>query len=179
MSSTTAFSGREPAVQLSVYSSPSGGWLPPLMLTVMRKLWLTYTFLLLGICSVSRAGPGWQEDRQCFREQIVFFRTGSSLLNAEAQQHIAEVANYLKAHPSAAVRIDGHCDDRGSQLHNRSLGDRRARAVCKELVRLGVAVDHTDTVSYGKESPAATGHDAKARQMNRRAEFVLLPPPKE
>ncbi len=31
---TTAWSGREPAVQLSLHSLLSGGWLPPLMLAV-------------------------------------------------------------------------------------------------------------------------------------------------
>ena len=93
-------------------------------------------------------------------------------------QHITKVADFLKANPSAALLIEGHCDDRGSEEHNRWLGDRRARAVAKELVRLGVAEDRIDTVTYGKDRPLASEHSAQARQKNRRAEFILLTPPK-
>jgi peptidoglycan-associated lipoprotein len=122
--------------------------------------------------------PAWPRDRECFREQTIYFSTGSSLLRKEAKQQITEVANFLKAHLSAAVAIEGHCDDRGSEEHNRWLGDRRARAVATELVHAGLAADRIDTISFGKDRPVDSEHDAKARQKNRRAEFVLLTPPK-
>jgi peptidoglycan-associated lipoprotein len=116
-------------------------------------------------------------DRECFKQQTIYFRPGSSLLSTEAEQKITEVAKFLTADLSTAVRIQGHCDDRGSPEHNRWLGDRRARAVAKELVRLGVAAERIDILSFGADLPADTGHDAKARKKNRRAEFVLLRPP--
>jgi outer membrane protein OmpA-like peptidoglycan-associated protein len=121
--------------------------------------------------------PAWLRDTQCFKEQTVYFKTASALLSTEAERRIAEVASYLKAHPRAGLTIEGHCDDRGSAEHNRQLGARRAQAIAKELVRLGVPADHLDTLSYGDDRPAETGHDAKARKKNRRAEFVLLWPP--
>ena len=120
----------------------------------------------------------WPRDRECFRQQAIHFSTGSSLLRQEAKQQITEIANFLKAHPSAALAIEGHCDDRGSEEHNRWLGDRRARAMAKELVRMGVPPDRIDTISFGKDRPVDPEHSAKARQKNRRAEFVLLTPPK-
>ncbi len=50
LSSTTAFSGREPAVQLSPYSWLGIGWLPPLMLGVRRfaamRYWITVSVVL-------------------------------------------------------------------------------------------------------------------------------------
>jgi peptidoglycan-associated lipoprotein len=122
--------------------------------------------------------PTWPQDRECFRQQTIYFNTGSFLLRKEAKQHITEVADFLKARPSAALAIEGHCDDRGSEEHNRWLGDRRARAIAKELVRVGVAADRVDTISFGKDRPVDSEHDAKARQKNRRAEFVLLTRPR-
>lgn len=121
--------------------------------------------------------PAWPMDRECFRDLTVYFQSGSSVVKAKATQKIVLVANYLKTHPSAAITIEGYCDDRGSEEHNRWLGDRRAQAVAKELIRLGVASDRIDIISYGKDRPTDPGHDAKARQKNRRAELVLLNPP--
>jgi outer membrane protein OmpA-like peptidoglycan-associated protein len=121
--------------------------------------------------------PAWLRDTQCFKEQTVYFKPASALLSTEAKHRIAEVASYLKAHPRAALTIEGHCDDRGSAEHNRRLGERRAQAIAKELVRLGVPVGRVDTLSYGDDRPAQTGHYTKARKKNRRAEFVLLWPP--
>jgi peptidoglycan-associated lipoprotein len=120
----------------------------------------------------------WPRDWECFRQQTIHFNTGTSLLRKEDIQHITKVADFLKANPSVALLIEGHCDDRGSEEHNRWLGDRRARAVAKELVRVGVAEDRIDTVTYGKDRPVVSEHSADARQKNRRAEFVLLTPPK-
>ena len=121
--------------------------------------------------------PAWSADHDRFREQTVYFQSGSALVTAKAKEQISEVANYLKAHPSTAARIEGNCDDRGSEEHNRWLGDRCARAVAKELTRLGVASERIDTISFGEDRPADPGHSAKARQKNRRAAFVLLSPP--
>ena len=100
-------------------------------------------------------------------------------MDAEAKRNVAEVAKYLKANPPTAVLIEGHCDDRGTQEHNRRLGERRAQALRKELIRAGVDPNWVDTVSYRKERPVAPGHDAEARRKNRCAEFVLRMPPAE
>jgi peptidoglycan-associated lipoprotein len=74
--------------------------------------------------------------------------------------------------------IEGHCDHRGTLEHNRALGERRALALRQELIRLGVAPNRVDTVSYGEDRPTDPGHHAEARRKNRRAEFVSLTPPK-
>ena len=121
--------------------------------------------------------PAWPRDRACFREQTIYFRSGSPLLSAEAERHVAEVARFLKSHPSAVVAIEGYCDDRGPEEYNRALGQRRAVVASKELVQLGVAPERIDTISFGKDHPADSGK-RQAREKNRRVEFVLLTPPK-
>jgi peptidoglycan-associated lipoprotein len=143
----------------------------------MREHLLICTLLILSCCMAS-SGPCWSKDRQCFAPQTVYFKPGGSTVDAEAKRKVAEVAKYLKANPSTAVLIEGHCDDRGTEEHNRWLGERRAQALRKELIRAGVDPDWVDTVSYGKERPVAPGYDAGARRKNRCGEFVLLTPPK-
>jgi len=58
------------------------------------------------------------------------------------------------------------------------LGERRALAVREELIRLGIDPKRVDTVSYGEDRPVDPGHDEAAWKLNRRADFILLTPPK-
>ena len=91
---------------------------------------------------------------------------------------MAAVADYLKANSGKAVRVEGNCDERGTEEYNRSLGERRALAVREELIRLGIDPTRVDTISYGKDRPAAPGHDESAWKQNRRDDFIILSPPK-
>ena len=49
--------------------------------------------LVLAICTSSYADRiAWPEDHECFRDQTVYFESGKSALNAEAERKVAEVA---------------------------------------------------------------------------------------
>ena len=87
--------------------------------------------------------------------------------------------SYLKANAGKAVRVEGNCDERGTEEYNRSLGERRALAAREELVRLGIEPTRVDTKTWGKDNPANDpGHDESAWKKNRRDEFIVLSPPK-
>jgi peptidoglycan-associated lipoprotein len=83
----------------------------------------------------------------------------------------------MKANAQNALEVDGHCDERGTEEYNRSLGERRALALREELIRLGVNGELIDTVTYGKDRPAEAGHDEAAWKKNRRGEFLVETPP--
>ena len=61
------------------------------------------------------------------------------------------------------LRIEGHCDDRGTRDYNFALGARRADAVARFLKAQGVEADRIQTVSYGKERPVALGNSEAVR----------------
>ena len=71
------------------------------------------------------------------------------------------------------VVIEGHCDERGSEEYNVSLGDRRAGQVKQYLVDLGVPSERLKTVSYGEASPAVAGTGESAWRYNRRSDFKV------
>ena len=73
--------------------------------------------------------------------------------------------------------MEGHCDERGTEEYNRSLGQRRASAIRDALVGLGITPDRVDTLSYGEDRPAVQGQNEGAYAKNRRAEFIVLTPP--
>ena len=76
------------------------------------------------------------------------------------------------------LRIEGHCDDRGTRDYNFALGARRADAVARFLKAQGVEADRIQTVSYGKERPVALGNSEAVRAKNRRSQFMILIGPK-
>jgi peptidoglycan-associated lipoprotein len=121
--------------------------------------------------------PGWIEDRNALQGETVHFAYDSSSVTSADKSKVGAVAEYLKSNPVAAVKIEGHCDERGTAEYNRALGERRALALREELVGLGVASDRLDTMSYGFDKPVAVGHDESAWSQNRRGEFIVLTPP--
>jgi peptidoglycan-associated lipoprotein len=121
---------------------------------------------------------GWKEDAQALKSETVYFDFDSSVIKAGEKPKVAAVADYLKANSAAAVRVEGNCDERGTEEYNRSLGERRALAVREELIRLGIDATRADTISYGKDKPAVPGTGESVWKQNRRDEFIVLTPPK-
>jgi len=115
----------------------------------------------------------WPRDREIFKSDTVHFDFDSSVIKSDENAKVSAVADYLKANGQDAVEIEGHCDVRGTEEYNRSLGERRALAVREELIRLGVDASRVDTVSFGEDRPADPGRDESAYRKNRRGEFVL------
>ena len=119
----------------------------------------------------------WVENTEQFKANTIHFAYDSSVVKSSDKSKIAEVADYLKANPQAAVRVEGNADERGTEEYNRSLGERRALAAREVLVGLGIDPTRVDTVSYGLDKPVDTGHNQAAWEKNRRDDFVLLTPP--
>lgn len=123
------------------------------------------------------AHKGWPEDATALKADIVYFALDQSAIRAGEKSKVAAVADYLKSNPASAVRIEGNCDELGTDGYNMALGERRAIAVREALAALGIDPTRIDTVSYGRERPAVPGHDEASRSKNRRDEFVVLTPP--
>jgi peptidoglycan-associated lipoprotein len=120
---------------------------------------------------------GWTENGEVLKAHTVHFALDSAVVKAAEKVNVTAVAEYLKANPAAAVRVEGHCDERGTAEYNSALGERRALAVREDLHSMGIEATRVDTKTWGFEKPVATGHDESAWKMNRRAEFILLTPP--
>lgn len=119
----------------------------------------------------------WVENAEQFKADTIHFAYDSSVVRSADKSKIAEVADYLKNHPDLAVRVEGNCDERGTEEYNRSLGERRALAAREVIVGLGVKPDAVDTVSFGEDKPVDSGHNESAWKQNRRDDFILLTPP--
>lgn len=97
----------------------------------------------------------------------------SDLARASLKKNAAILKAVLKAQPSVKIRVEGHCDDRGTLEYNLALGERRAAAVRSYYGTLGVARTALSTISYGEERPVCTEADDDCWAQNRRGETTL------
>jgi peptidoglycan-associated lipoprotein len=118
--------------------------------------------------------PGMQATELQSELQKIYFNFDSADLSQDARSSLSKNADMLAKDPSAKIRIEGNCDERGSDEYNMALGERRAKAAKDYLVNLGVQPDRISVISYGEEKPADPGHDEAAWAKNRRDEFVLV-----
>jgi outer membrane protein OmpA-like peptidoglycan-associated protein len=101
------------------------------------------------------------------------FETARWNLSDIALGRIKDVAEKMKDDVSITLKIDGHCDERGSDGYNQELSVKRAEAVRKELVRLGVPSKRMKAKGYGAKRQLEEGHTEKVYSHNRRVEMIF------
>jgi peptidoglycan-associated lipoprotein len=104
----------------------------------------------------------------------IYFDFDKSNIRDDQRARIEQDASYLKENPDTKVRIEGNCDERGTNEYNMALGERRALNAKKYLMNLGIHEDRMHTISYGEEKPLVHGHDEYSWAQNRRDDFVLV-----
>jgi peptidoglycan-associated lipoprotein len=121
----------------------------------------------------STAGVDKAQDVRAFEAEGIYFDFDKSEIKPEAKAILEKKAAWLRANPSYKVKIEGNCDERGTNEYNLALGDRRAKAAQKYLNALGISMDRMSTISYGEEKPACTEKNEKCWSKNRRDDFKL------
>ncbi|HEX4712970.1 peptidoglycan-associated lipoprotein Pal [Phenylobacterium sp.] len=113
--------------------------------------------------------PGTARDFVVNVGDRVYFDVDQYSVRSDAEPLLAAQASWLARYPSVQIRVEGNCDERGTQEYNLALGARRANSVKAFLVAHGVSSSRIATVSYGKEHPFDPGAGDLAWQHNRNA----------
>ena len=108
--------------------------------------------------------------------QRVQFEYDSAELRAGDLKLVQTVAVSLQNNLSHLLLVEGHCDERGTEEYNLSLGERRAIAVVEELVRLGINPQRMRPQTFGEKVKVDEADTTAAHAKNRRGEFVLVVP---
>ncbi len=108
-----------------------------------------------------------------FHAEVVYFEYDDSTLTPAGMKQLESLASYMQSHKDLNLNIEGHCDHRGSVEYNLALGQRRSDSVRKYLGTLNVPYTRLDSVSFGKEKPAAEGDSEASLAKNRRVEFAF------
>jgi peptidoglycan-associated lipoprotein len=102
----------------------------------------------------------------------VFFNFDDAKLRSDEAPAAQNDAHFLSQHPDVKVVVEGHCDDRGSELYNLALGVKRANTVRDSLIQQGIDPGRIKTISYGKEKPFCSEENEQCWQQNRRDHVV-------
>jgi peptidoglycan-associated lipoprotein len=103
----------------------------------------------------------------------VFFAYDSWAISEEGRQALSSDADWMKSNSHAMIKVEGHCDERGTAAYNFVLGEKRAKAARNYLVELGIAANRLSVVSYGKERPSCNEHTEACYQQNRRGRIII------
>ena len=95
-------------------------------------------------------------------------------LTAEARDIMADNAKALSERPEAVIKIEGHCDERGTDEYNMALGEKRAQAARDYFVNYGVDPSSIQIISFGESMPVDPGHNEEAWGKNRRDDFTVV-----
>jgi K(+)-stimulated pyrophosphate-energized sodium pump len=99
------------------------------------------------------------------------FESASTQLTPDSAGTVNEVAQVLRAYPSAQVQLVGNTDNTGTRESNQKLSEDRAVAVKTMLVNQGVTSDRISTQGLGQDHPVAANDTEEGRARNRRIEL--------
>jgi peptidoglycan-associated lipoprotein len=103
----------------------------------------------------------------------IYFAFDSFEIAPNEGDELRQIGSYMKTSQTNII-LAGFTDERGTPEYNRGLGERRAQAARNYLLSLGVSPSRIQTVSFGQEMPAASGHDESAWAKNRRVEVGVV-----
>lgn len=104
----------------------------------------------------------------------VFFEIDSWDILPKSETELTRLCDLLHTYPKLKIEIGGHTDDTGSEEHNLSLSNNRAREVCNFLISMGIETSRLTYQGYGASHPIADNKTKKGRSLNRRTEFKVL-----
>ena len=107
---------------------------------------------------------------------VIYFDFDKYNIKASEWPKVEKLANLIKNNSTNyTVRIEGNCDEWGTEEYNYALGLKRANALKNALIKLGVDPKKLTIISYGELNPVCTAHARWCWQKNRRDNFTYLP----
>jgi len=104
----------------------------------------------------------------------VYFDFDKYNIKADMQSVVSSNADILKGQAgNTQITVEGNCDEWGTDEYNQALGLRRANAVKKALVTLGLDANQIAIKSYGETNPVCTERTKECDALNRRAEIKV------
>ncbi|MDD2915291.1 MAG: peptidoglycan-associated lipoprotein Pal [Gallionella sp.] len=122
--------------------------------------------------SPATAGDPLNDPASILAKRSVYYPFDVATVQDADKPAVQAHAKYLSGHANRKVRLEGNCDERGSNEYNLALGQRRADGVKKMLELGGAKTSQTESVSYGEEKPKASAHNEAAWAQNRRTDLM-------
>ena len=133
-----------------------------------------YLFTALLFCTLTAAAQDYKlEGNEVKIAKEIVFETGTDKLKPETTAALEIIKQYLtdKSYIST-LRIEAHTDNTGIEAANQTLSEKRALAICKKLVEMGVDCKRLIAVGFGSTKPVADNGTAEGKAQNQRINFI-------
>lgn len=134
--------------------------------------WLL-TILLTSFSFALQAQDYKLEGNEVKISKQISFEAGTDKLKPESNAALQIIKQYLtdKSYISQ-LRVEGHTANDNDVDFNQNLSERRALAVCKKLVEMGVDCKRLIAVGFGDTKPLANNNTPAGMAENRRLSFI-------
>ena len=105
-------------------------------------------------------------------DDLIYFEFDKASLSPNSKELISKYVEFAKK--AKAIRLEGHCDERGTREYNLALGEKRAIEVKNYLIIKGISSSKIKVISYGEEKPIDVESSESAWKKNRRVEISLF-----
>lgn len=128
--------------------------------------------------SITDGSDSHEMDMDAMEKKLlaIYFDFDKFNIRSDMKAHLSKDADIAKnATSKFTVKLEGNCDEWGSDEYNFALGLKRANSVKNALVSEGVDASKITMVSYGESNPTCTEKTRECWAENRRVDFKLLP----
>ncbi|KIM09429.1 MAG: hypothetical protein KU28_02115 [Sulfurovum sp. PC08-66] len=99
----------------------------------------------------------------------IYFEFGRYDITSDMESRMTSNVDIAKS--KSNIRLDGNCDEFGTDEYNYALGLKRANAVKQSLVSRGISAGNITLVSLGESKPLCTQPTEQCYTKNRRVDF--------
>lgn len=134
----------------------------------MKRLMAIWILLLMAAPGYA-SGPDFSSEGMAWGD--IYFAKGSAELSTEARQELAELAGWLKKHPTAMVLLAGYDDQRTPEKDSVEIGWKRTKAVQEFLTSRGAEAGKVNAISFGNTRGIVAGQGEEVWAKNRRVRY--------
>ena len=113
-------------------------------------------------------------ERKNFVFEPIYFDYDKDILKEEYFNYLTDMTRVVLDHTDLRIKITGHTDADGSDVYNKDLSARRAKAIQDFFIKQGLPVHKLVIDFKGEAQPVDNNKTEDGKQRNRRVDFEFI-----
>ncbi len=104
----------------------------------------------------------------------IYFEFGDYTISSEMESRLSSNINVANSTGASKIKIEGNCDEFGTDEYNYALGLKRAKAVKDAIAAQGIPTNKMILISFGESNPVCSDPTDGCYAQNRRVDLRLV-----